>query len=43
MANAYLPSGHKCFYFLELFEVYEAGHFPCGWKGEWPAGKLVVF
>jgi hypothetical protein len=43
MANAYLPSGHRCFFFMELLEVYEAGHFPCGWNGEWPAGKLVVF
>jgi hypothetical protein len=22
---------------------YEHGHFPCGWQGEFPAGKLVVY
>jgi hypothetical protein len=25
------------------FEVYEAGHLPCGWEGVWPAGQLVIF
>ena len=43
MANSYLSSGHKVFFFLELLMVYEAGHFPCGWLGEWPKGKLRVF
>lgn len=43
MENAYLGSGHRCFFFLELLSVYEAGHFPCGWVGEWPHGKLVVY
>jgi hypothetical protein len=43
MENSYLGSGHRCFFFLELLTVYEAGHFPCGWRGEWPEGALVVF
>jgi hypothetical protein len=43
MENTYLGSGHRCFFFLELLAVYKAGHFPCGWRGEWPDGKLVVF
>ncbi len=43
MENSYLGSGHKAFFFLELLMVYEAGHFPCGWIGEWPQGKLRVF
>ena len=43
MENAYLESGHRCFFFLELLSVYEAGHFPCGWLGEWPEGKLIVY
>jgi hypothetical protein len=43
MENAYLHTGHKAFFFLELLEIYEAGHFPCGWRGEWPAGQLLVF
>lgn len=43
MENAYLQSGHRCFFFLELLLVYEAGHFPCGWTGKWPKGKLVIY
>jgi len=43
MENANLGSGHRCFFFLELLSVYEAGHFPCGWVGEWPKGKLVLY
>jgi hypothetical protein len=43
MENSYLGSGHKAFFFLELLMVYESGHFPCGWVGEWPQGKLRVF
>jgi hypothetical protein len=30
-------------FFLHLLRVYRAGHFPCGWSGEWPAGQLHVW
>lgn len=30
-------------FFLELFQVYEAGHFPCGWEGAFPHGKLLYY
>jgi hypothetical protein len=30
-------------FFLDLLPVFEKGHFPCGWQGEWPEGDLVVF
>ncbi|MFF2484304.1 hypothetical protein [Paenibacillus sp. NPDC058071] len=30
-------------FFLELLKVYESGNFPCGWKGSWPNGKLIVY
>ena len=43
MENAYMGSNHGAFFFLELLSVYEAGHFPCGWRGEWPEGQLLVF
>ena len=29
-------------FFGKLLKVYEAGHFPCGWEGEWPNGRLIV-
>ena len=42
MENSSLGSGHAAFFFLELLTVYEAGHFPCGWRGSWPQGELLV-
>jgi hypothetical protein len=30
-------------FFGTLLEVYEAGHFPCGWEGDWPKGQLMIF
>jgi hypothetical protein len=29
-------------FFEKLQTVYENGRFPCGWKGEWPNGHLIV-
>ena len=43
MENTYLSSGHRAFFFSELLWVYEAGHLPCGWRGEWPRGSLLVY
>lgn len=43
MENTYLGSGHRCFFYSELLRFYEAGHIPCGWRGEWPAGALLVY
>lgn len=42
MENSFKGSGHAAFFFLELLTVYEAGHFPCGWRGNWPQGELLV-
>ena len=30
-------------FFSHLLEVYRSGHFPCGWVGTWPAGKLLYY
>ena len=30
-------------HFLHLLRVYRAGHFPCGWSGDWPAGHLLAW
>jgi hypothetical protein len=30
-------------YFREQLEWYVAGHFPCGWEGEWPKGRMRVW
>ncbi len=29
-------------FFGLLFTVYKAGHFPCGWNGKWPKGKMLI-
>jgi hypothetical protein len=43
MENSFLSTGHRCFFFLELLTLYESGHFPCGWSGDWPRGKLLFY
>lgn len=30
-------------FFHRLISIYEAGHFPCGWFGNWPKGQLVMY
>lgn len=29
-------------FFRRLMTIYAAGHWPCGWKGRWPTGSLIV-
>ena len=30
-------------FFEDLFEVYQSGAIPCGWKGNYPEGKIVAY
>lgn len=30
-------------FFETLLDIYRAGGWPCGWKGSYPAGRLVVY
>ncbi len=43
MESTYGICSNRPVFFLELLKVYEAGNFPCGWDGEWPNGKLIVY
>ena len=43
MELEYLSLGHPARFFLNLLPVLEAGHLPCGWKGRWPSGELVLY
>jgi hypothetical protein len=43
MEHTYLKSSDGPVFFLELLKVYESGNFPCGWKGKWPKGTLLVY
>lgn len=31
------------FYTSKILKWYENGHFPCGWEGIYPEGKLIVY
>ena len=42
MEHVYLEYRGSVFY-LHLLEIYESGHLPCGWNGEWPEGELMIF
>ncbi|CNK32776.1 Uncharacterised protein [Yersinia aldovae] len=30
-------------FFNKLVSIYESGHIPCGWVGNWPKGQLVIY
>ena len=42
MEHVYSPYVKPGFYTM-LLKVYEEGHFPCGWKGKYPEGKLLIY
>ncbi|SDI60146.1 hypothetical protein SAMN05216588_12026 [Pseudomonas flavescens] len=42
MEAAYSRQLAQPLFFDDLLKVYEAGHIPCGWDGEWPTGQLVI-
>jgi len=33
----------QCTYFREQLAWFHAGHFPCGWDGDWPGGTMRVY
>ncbi|MBC6972251.1 cytoplasmic protein [Bacillus sp. Xin] len=40
--NRLLNGKTNNFYEL-IFEIYKFGGWPCGWKGEYPQGKMIVY
>lgn len=38
--KSYLPNEP---FFGRLTMIYENGHIPCGWEGQWPSGRLVIY
>ena len=30
-------------FYNELLEIYKAGHFPCGWRGSYPEGTILIY
>lgn len=43
LEDAYKDKLRFKLFFDELVNVYESGHIPCGWDGEWPEGNLVIY
>lgn len=43
MEDAYKQCDHSQTFFRDLLNVYESGHFPCGWDGNYPNGSLIVY
>lgn len=41
--DAYKEKLKNSLFFDRLITVYESGHIPCGWDGEWPKGNLVIY
>ncbi|WP_409310354.1 hypothetical protein [Pectobacterium sp. B1J-3] len=41
--DAYKDKIKKSLFFDSLICIYESGHIPCGWDGNWPNGNLVVY
>lgn len=37
-----IEAGIKDGFYLKLMEWYRKGHWPCGWDGEYPEGKLII-
>jgi hypothetical protein len=43
MAHEYRGCRGRPVFLLDLLRVFRAGHVPCGWYGEWPSGRVVVW
>lgn len=42
MADFY-SNFYESVFFKNLSEIYLSGHIPCGWKGKYPEGKIMVY
>lgn len=36
-------NGKSLNFYEELFEAYKSGGWPCGWNGDYPRGKMVIY
>lgn len=43
LEDAYKEKLKQPLFFYKLVSVYERGHIPCGWDGEWPNGSFIVY
>lgn len=38
-----LVNGKTDNFYEKIFEVYKQGGWPCGWKGTYPIGEIIVY
>ncbi|PFI73957.1 hypothetical protein COK13_29330 [Bacillus cereus] len=38
-----LVNGKVDNFYERIFEVYKLGVWPCGWEGEYPEGRIIVY
>lgn len=36
-------SNDEPYFYNELLEIYKSGHFPCGWRGHYPEGTVLIY
>lgn len=39
----YYSEYYSCDFYNKMLKIYLAGHLPCGWIGEYPDGKFIVY
>lgn len=39
----YYSGYYESVFFKNLLEIYLSGHIPCGWKGKYPEGRIMVY
>lgn len=42
-AASEIATGSKDRFFVDLMHWYRLGHWPCGWDGKYPEGRLIVY
>lgn len=43
MEHTYTECKNTPIFYLHLLDIYEQGNIPCGWRGLYPNGELIVF
>lgn len=43
LAECIAPEVVDMHYFRDMLGWFKAGHFPCGWEGVWPRGRMRVY
>ena len=43
LENSYANLKKESYFKYVIFEIYKNGHIPCGWEGEFPNGKLLIY